>query len=96
VADLNPEQQKGVQDLLGSLIEPFRKSDQDEVTQCVNTQGGLEQFKMSYFVNKDIGNDRVWDVWRLEGPSFVWHFRGAPHVHVWVNVADSSTVKLNS
>lgn len=96
VADLNPEQQKGVQDLLGSLIEPFRKSDQDEVTQCVNTQGGLEQFKMSYFVNKDIGNDQVWDVWRLEGPSFVWHFRGAPHVHVWVNVADSSTVKLNS
>ena len=25
--------------------------------------------------------------WRVEGPAFVWHFRGAPHVHVWVNVA---------
>ena len=33
---------------------------------------------------------------RLEGPSFVWYFRGRPHVHVWVNVADSASVKLNS
>ena len=96
VADLNPDQRQSVQGLLQLLVEPFRKSDQDEVMQCVNTQGGLDKFKMSYFVNKDIGNDGVWDVWRLEGPSFVWHFRGAPHVHVWVNVADSSNVELNS
>ena len=40
---------------------------------------------------EDIGDDRVWDNWRLEGPSFVWHFRGSPHVHVWVNVADSAS-----
>ena len=35
----------------------------------------------------DLGNDGVWDIWRLEGPSMVWHFRGAPHVHTWVNIA---------
>ena len=34
--------------------------------------------------------------WRIEGPSFVWYFRGTPHVHVWVNVADDPKVKLNS
>jgi len=38
----------------------------------------------------------VWDNWRLEGPSFVWWFRGSPHVHVWVNVADSPDVELNA
>jgi hypothetical protein len=32
---------------------------------------------------------------RLEGP-FVWYFRGYPHVHVWVNVADDASVKLNA
>jgi hypothetical protein len=37
----------------------------------------------------------VWDVWRIEGPSFVWHYRGNPHVHVWVNVADDPTVKIS-
>ena len=44
----------------------------------------------------DLGDDGVWDIWRLEGPSFVWYFRGAPHVHVWVNVADDPNVKLNA
>ena len=32
----------------------------------------------------------------VEGPSFVWHYRGAPHVHVWVNVSADPSVKLNS
>ena len=37
-----------------------------------------------------------YDNWRLEGPSFVWYFRGSPHVHVWVNVADDPGVALNA
>ena len=44
----------------------------------------------------DLGDDRVWDSWRLEGPSFVWFFRGTPHVHVWVNIASDAGVKLNA
>jgi hypothetical protein len=28
----------------------------------------------------------MWDMWRIEGPSFVWHFRGAPHVHAYINI----------
>jgi hypothetical protein len=46
--------------------------------------------------NHDIGNDGVWDNWRLEGPSFVWNFRGKPHVHIWINVADDPKVELNA
>jgi hypothetical protein len=38
----------------------------------------------------------VWDNWRLEGPAFVWHFRGSPHVHVWVNIAGSPSVPTNA
>ena len=38
----------------------------------------------------------MWDNWRLEGPAFVWYFRGAPHVHVWVNVADDPILPLNA
>ena len=30
----------------------------------------------------DYGNS----IWRLEGPTLVWHFRGAPHVHAYVNI----------
>ena len=34
----------------------------------------------------DLKNDKVWDIWRIEGPTFVSHFRGAPHVHAYINV----------
>jgi hypothetical protein len=38
----------------------------------------------------------VWDNWRLEGPSFVFYFRGSPHVHMWVNIGSDAGVKLNA
>ena len=62
----------------------------------MEAQGGLDECHLAFYKSDDIGEDGVWDIWRLEGPSFVWHFRGAPHVHVWVNVADDPSVKLNA
>ena len=29
----------------------------------------------------DIGGDKVWDTWQIEGPDMVWYFRGYPHIH---------------
>jgi hypothetical protein len=63
---------------------------------CLKVQGGLDACHLAFYKEGDLGDDGVWDNWRLEGPSFVWYFRGRPHVHVWVHVADSSDVKLNS
>jgi hypothetical protein len=59
-------------------------------------QGGLDQCYLAFYKEGDLGKDGIYDNWRLEGPSFVWYFRGTPHVHVWVNVADDPKVKLNS
>jgi hypothetical protein len=96
VAELTGDVKKGLQKLLEKLIEPFRTEDRDEVSTALKAQGGLDQCRLSFFEDADKGNDKVWDNWRLEGPSFVWHFRGDPHVHVWVNVADDAGVKLNA
>ena len=96
VTDMSSDQKEHLQKVLGLLVEMYRKSDQAEALKCVETQGGLDACTLSFFKDKDIGNDGVWDNWRLEGPAFVWHFRGAPHVHVWVNVADDPSVKLNA
>ena len=63
---------------------------------CLKTQGGLDRCVLSFYEDGDIGEDQVWDNWRLEGPSFVWYFRGEPHVHVWVNIADDPSVPLNA
>jgi uncharacterized protein DUF3500 len=96
VTEFSADQKQELQRILSILLEPFRKSDQDEVVRCLGVQGGLDDCYLAFYEEGDLGNDGVYDNWRLEGPSFVWYFRGRPHVHVWVNVADDPSPKLNS
>jgi len=51
-------------------------------------KAGLDDLHLSFYREGDIGEDEVWDNWRLEGPHMVWYFRGAPHVHTWVHISD--------
>lgn len=95
-SELSADQKKHVQEVLGLLLEPYRAGDQQEAMRCFDKQGGWDACNIAFYKSGDIGNDGVWDNWRLEGPSFVWYFRGAPHVHVWVNIADSANHKLNA
>ena len=95
ITELAADQKAQVQTTLQKLLEPYRQSDREEALACLKTQGGLDACHLAFYTDDDLGKDKVWDVWRLEGPSFVWHFRGAPHVHAWVNIADDASVKLN-
>ena len=90
ISELTGDVRKEIQKVLEVLVEPFRTEDRDECVAMLKAQGGLDKCKLSYFADQDIGFDDVWDNWRIEGPSFVWYFRGCPHVHVWVNVADDA------
>ena len=94
--DLSNDQQDHLQEVLAALLQPFRAADRNEVEKCLKAQGGLNECRLSFYESSDIGEDKVWDNWRLEGPSAVWYFRGAPHVHVWVNVADSPAAKITT
>jgi hypothetical protein len=95
-ADLSKDQKAGVEKVLQSLLEPYRKEDVDEVMECLKKQGGLDKCALALYQDGDMGDDGEWDNWRLEGPSFVWYFRGEPHVHIWINVADDASVPLNA
>lgn len=96
MTELSQDQREFAQSVLRKLLEPYRASDQDEALACLKTMGGLDACSVAFYKEGDIGDDGTWDCWRIEGPSFVWYFRGAPHVHVWVNVADDPSVKLNA
>ena len=96
VGELSEDQQEEMQKVLAKLIEPYRQVDQEEVRACLKAQGGLDACHLAFYRDADIGEDGVWDNWRLEGPAFVWYFRGSPHVHVWVNIADDPRVALNA
>lgn len=96
ISELSADQKAHAEKVLAALVEPYRQGDREEVSRCLSQRGGLEQCRLAFYESPDLGNDRVWDNWRLEGPSFVWHYRGSPHVHVWVNVADDPAVEITT
>lgn len=85
VGDLSRDQRDHVRKVMADLLAPFRKTDADEALKLVEA-GGFDQLHLAFFKNDDIGNDGVWDIWQIEGPSMLWYFRGSPHVHTWVNI----------
>lgn len=87
VATMSRDQKAHVEKVMRDLLAPYRKADVDDVLENVKANGGLDTLHLAFFKQEDLGNDGVWDIWRLEGRAFVWHFRGAPHVHTWVNIA---------
>lgn len=95
VTSLAAEQKHQLEQTLAVLIEPFRASDQERVMECLGRQGGLDSCHLMFARDGRMSAPQ-WDNWRLEGPTFVWHFRGFPHVHVWVHVAADAEVPVNA
>ena len=87
VADLSADQQALVEKTLRHLLSPYRTADVDEVFQVLQANGGLKSLNLAWYQEGDLLEDKEWDIWRVEGPGFVWHFRGAPHVHAYINIA---------
>lgn len=90
VGELSSDQKQLVEQTLKVLLAPYRQEDVDEVMAILKATGGVDKLHMAFYQNADLGSDKVWDVWRVEGPAFVWHFRGAPHVHAYINIGMKS------
>ncbi len=86
VGQLSADQKQLVNKTLQVLLAPYRQEDVDEAMEIVKNSGGTDKLHMAFYQQGDLGNDKTWDIWRVEGPSFVWHFRGAPHVHAYINI----------
>jgi hypothetical protein len=87
VADLQGESRSLFQQALKSILSMYRDEDASEADAIIDQNGGLNSMRIAYFSKNDLLNDGIWDVWRIEGPSAVIHFRGAPHVHAYIHVA---------
>lgn len=87
VGELSKDQQDLVEQVIKVILAPYRTEDVEEALAILKAEGGLGKLHAAFYQAGDIGGDQEWDIWRLEGPGFVWHFRGAPHVHAYVNIA---------
>ena len=96
IAELTRDQRESVHKVLEALLEPYRQEYRDQVLACLKKQGGLEKCRLAFYEEHNLGKEGEWDNWRLEGPSFIWYFRGAPHVHTWIHVADDPAVPVTS
>ena len=96
ISSMGRDQQDAVLKTLEGLLEPYQPEYRDQVLRCLKKQGGIEACSVAFYEQFDMGADREWDIWRIEGPSFVWYFRGAPHVHIWIHVADDVNAPFSS
>ena len=86
VADFSSDQKELVKETIDVMLEPYREEDRREVHKMLKENGGMEKLHMTFYRQGDLEKDQVWDIWRLEGPALVWHFRGAPHAHTYLNI----------
>ena len=83
---MSSDQQDLVESTIKVILSPYRQKDVEEAVSMLKAGGGLKNLSLAFYKTDDLGEDGEWEIWRLEGPTFVWHFRGAPHVHTYVNI----------
>ena len=88
-SEMTADQKELAQKVMSDLLAPFREADREESMKIVN-DAGFDNLHFSFYKQGDIGEDGVWDVWRVEGPTMSWYFRGSPHVHTWVNIREQA------
>src|SRR5207249_1041418 len=91
IEDLSKDQRSLVEEVMRSVLKPYRKEDVDEVMAVIKKNGGMEKIKLAFYAENYEGSktskEQPWSFWRLEGPGFVWNYRVLPHVHTYVNIS---------
>ena len=87
-ADLKKDQQAKLLETMRRMLVCFRPDDVAATMKTIQDKKLVERLFISCYGGAyDIGSDRVWDTWQIEGPEMVWYFRGAPHIHGYFHLA---------
>ena len=87
-ADLSKDQQAKLLETIRRMLACFRPGDVAATMKTIEDANLVERLFISCYGGAfDIGNDKVWDVWQIEGPDMVWYFRGMPHIHGYFHLA---------
>jgi hypothetical protein len=95
VSELNEEGKTLARDLVELIISTYPLADVAYARECLLANGGTEALWLSYYQHGSDGNIPEAQVFRLEGPAAVFHFRGHPHVHAFLNIAIDGDAPLS-
>jgi hypothetical protein len=95
VAELDEAQKRLVRELVDAILSTYPSGDVVFANECLTANGGLDALRLAYYRDGEIDGSGVCQIFRLEGPAAVFYFRGAPHVHAFVNVAMDGDAPLS-
>jgi hypothetical protein len=96
VSELTSADQALTRELVDRIFVTYPADDVAYARACLEANGGLDGLFLSYYERGGNGAITEGQVFRLEGPGTVLHFRGFPHVHAFVNVAMDPDKPLSS
>ncbi|MBC8354992.1 MAG: DUF3500 domain-containing protein [Planctomycetes bacterium] len=86
-ATLSQDQKNLLLETMRKMMATFRDGDIAATIESIKSRNIIDELYVSYYDGKyDIGSDKVWDTWQIEGPNMVWYFRGEPHIHAYFHL----------
>ena len=86
-SELSGDQKKLFVETMRGMMAMFRQGDVNATIEAIEKKKMVDKLHVSWFEGKyDIGSDKVWDTWQIEGPDMVWYFRGEPHIHCYFHL----------
>jgi hypothetical protein len=95
IAQLSSDEKTLARDLVERILSTFPAVDVAYARECLQANGGIDGLSLSYYQRTQEGDVPDAQVFRLEGPGAVFHFRGHPHVHAFVNIAMDGDAPLS-
>jgi hypothetical protein len=95
VKELESEGKALAHELVEGILSTYSPGDVAYARECLVANGGLDGLFLSYYHHGEDGEIPEGQVFRLEGPSAVFYFRGYPHVHAFINVAMDGDAPLS-
>jgi hypothetical protein len=91
VGDLAADKRQLARDVVAGSVDTYAEEDAAYAWQCLERNGGVDALRFADYDEDHDGGRRAGDapsqILRFEGPAAVFHFRGEPHVHAFVNIA---------
>lgn len=87
-ASLDADAKQRLLQTMGEMLAMFRADDVTATVAEMKERNLVDQLYVSWYDGKyDVGQDKVWDTFTIEGPEMVWYFRGQPHIHCYFHLS---------
>jgi len=100
VTTFDEQQRAAFCELLATMFASYAPQYAEQVTSDLQHLGGIDQLSVALYAENGFYGDGVryldvaprgderayFQVWRIEGPGFVLHFEGYPHVHAYLRI----------